>query len=956
MFAALALSTASAVLSPIPVTAVVAPSPISMIGGGVDGPVRINEFMADNAETLADQDGDDSDWAELLNATAAPVDLLGWGLSDDPADPFKWTFPSVTLQPGEYLVVFASDKNLTNPSGELHTNFKLTADGEWFGLTHPSGVVSSEYAPQFPPQTTDVSYGFDGTGTSFFVDPTPGTTNAGTVDGFVQDTEFDVDRGFFTAPFAVAITSDTEGATIRYTTDGSAPTETTGTVYTGPLWITETTVLRAIATKPNWAPTNVDTQTYVFLDQVVQQPAIVPGYPNPVYDVGAGNDVATHDYEMDPAVVNDPAYQDVVVPALESIPTLSVAVDPGQIFFGGFYDATDVEVECSIEVLYADDPAASHQSSAGIESHSHKRLKRSLRLNFRAEYGDAKFETDLFEKAPLNGDTALDEFDTLILRAGNNRSWARNWNPDKTTYVIDQFYRDSQIAMSGHGSRGTFVHLYINGLYWGLYNIVERSDEKFTSAYFDGAKEDWFAVSHGGVISGDAARWDYLKGQLTNKNMANAANYAELLEYLEPSDFSDYLILNWWTATGDWPTNNWYGGNRNPTSPLGATPHQFFAWDGEWSWDAPNGFANPSGQAHVHPDFESHKSGGPTIAKIWHAARANEEFMLLFADRVHEHTGPGGALDETVAKARLKVLTDFVYDAVVAESARWGDALSELFYPLRTRDVDWQNEVDALNQLMTGNGDVFIAALRAEGYYPSIDPPLYNHAGGAWFQGFELAMSDSSGTGTIHYTTNGTDPRLVGGAVSPAASTYTAPVQLLPGTSDVWSRTLSPTGEWSALTKGTFEFTPNPAIPYGCGFNPAGSLTLQAGEPAPGGTLFFGVDNPLGTQSPGSIALLSMALAPDAGFPCGIPVPGLGMSGPGAFGEILISLLAYESYFSGDAWTGAGNPAPVYVGLPDSPVLSGLTLFFQGLIIDPTAVPGVGVPFGLTSALALGIE
>ena len=123
-------------------------------------PLLISEFMAVNSHTLADMDGESSDWIEVHNPTDEPVQLDGWYLTDDAENLSRWEFPATHADAGEYLVVFASGKNRTDPTSELHTNFKLDSNGEYLALVQPDGVtVSHVYAPQFPAQQTDVSYG-----------------------------------------------------------------------------------------------------------------------------------------------------------------------------------------------------------------------------------------------------------------------------------------------------------------------------------------------------------------------------------------------------------------------------------------------------------------------------------------------------------------------------------------------------------------------------------------------------------------------------------------------------------------------------------------------------------------------------------------------------------------------------------------------------------------------------
>ncbi len=121
--------------------------------------IMISEFMASNNRSLLDEDGESPDWLELMNVGVAPVNLQGWHLTDDPDQLDQWSLPSFTLPPGGTLIVFASGKDRDNPTRPLHTNFRMDADGDYLGLTDREGAIVDEFAPQFPPQVTDVSYG-----------------------------------------------------------------------------------------------------------------------------------------------------------------------------------------------------------------------------------------------------------------------------------------------------------------------------------------------------------------------------------------------------------------------------------------------------------------------------------------------------------------------------------------------------------------------------------------------------------------------------------------------------------------------------------------------------------------------------------------------------------------------------------------------------------------------------
>jgi hypothetical protein len=139
--------------------------------------------------------------------------------------------------------------------------------------------------------------------------------------------------------------------------------------------------------------------------------------------------------------------------------------------------------------------------------------------------------------------------------------------------------------------------------------------------------------------------------------------------------------------------------------------------------------------------------------------------------------------------------------------------------------------------------------------------------------------------------------------------------------------------------------------PLGCGVNPADSLVVLSGNADLGQTLTVGVDNPLGTQGAGSIPVVFVTFAADPASPCGTLLPGLGMAGSGALGEVLIDLAGESLLFLGGPWAGPGVPAPIDLPIPELPALVGSQAFVQGALVDPVAAGGVGI--GLTNGLAL---
>ena len=192
----------------------------------------ISEFMASNSgsrtNSIRDEDGDSSDWIEIFNPGTNAVSLLGWFLTDTETNLTEWEFPDVTLLPNSYLVVFASQKNRTVVTGKLHTNFQLSKGGEYLALVDPATNVVSDFAPTYPAQTTDVSYGrdrADPTAVGFFTVPTPGAPNLSGGAGFAPDVKVSESSGTFTNSFLVQLSVDppNPNVEIRYTLNGQLP-------------------------------------------------------------------------------------------------------------------------------------------------------------------------------------------------------------------------------------------------------------------------------------------------------------------------------------------------------------------------------------------------------------------------------------------------------------------------------------------------------------------------------------------------------------------------------------------------------------------------------------------------------------------------------------------------------------------------------------------------------------
>lgn len=219
------------------------------------GALLISEVLASNTNGIVDENGAHSDWIEIHNTGPAPVNLKGWHLTDDPARPKRWEFPSVTLPAGGFLIVFASGKDRSSAGSPLHTDFSLAAEGEFIALTDEEGLEIDELVPPYPVMVPNVSWGFvPGSPTgerAYFYAPTPGAVNSLPSRASDQPV-ISVESRTFAAPFTVALSSPQPGAQIFYTLDGTQPTGASA-AYSAPLTISTSTRLRAIAYAPGMA-------------------------------------------------------------------------------------------------------------------------------------------------------------------------------------------------------------------------------------------------------------------------------------------------------------------------------------------------------------------------------------------------------------------------------------------------------------------------------------------------------------------------------------------------------------------------------------------------------------------------------------------------------------------------------------------------------------------------------
>ena len=691
-------------------------------------PLVINEFMARNGATIADDQGEYDDWIELYNLLDVPLDLAGMYLTDDLDEPTKWRFPAgrgdeTIISGNGYLLVWADEDVLDEPG--LHASFGLEADfGQEIGLFDKDGISLID-SIEFGGQVADVSFGREPEGSEnwFTLSPTPGWSNIDSYLGVIDEVGFSYEHGFYDGEIEVTLSCGTADVSIRYTTDYSAPTLTNGTTYTAgeSISINKTTCLRAGAFKAGWKPPLTGTQTYIYLDDVISQGAAPAGFPAMWGTVEA-------DYGMDPDVVNDPEYGPKLRSSLLSLPTLSIVTETDNLFESsrGIYpnplmEGTSWESPVSVEYFSFDD-AKDFQIDCGmrIQGGAFRRFdltrKKSFRLLFKKEYGAGKLEFPLFDYDK----GASESFDTITLRGGSNDGYS--WSSARLTeqYIRDEFGRSLQRATGNAGSHGTFMHLYLNGLYWGLYNAVERPDNSFSSTYYGGSKEDWDASNTGSYTNGDGSAWNSLLGKCRAGLEANSA-YQEIMGnnpdgsrnpaypvMIDTANYIDYLTINMWGGNGDWPHRNYWMGRLRGDESAG---FKFYCWDYEGT------IATPFAVTDKVSSISSQGVGEPHSY-----LKANAEYRLLFGDRLHRMFFNDGCMVSASVVGRYSELADWVEDAIVAESARWGDMHHHP--PLGHRE--WVTKRDGiLTSYLPTRSDVVLAQMRNNGFYPNVEAPVF---------------------------------------------------------------------------------------------------------------------------------------------------------------------------------------------------------------------------------------
>jgi hypothetical protein len=644
-------------------------------------------------ETDLDEDTPDSesDWIELYNTGAETVNLTGWSLTDDAEKPRKWYFPAGSSIPaGGYLIVMATGFNIGPPDGAtyLHTNFKLGKEGEYVGLVDAVGAVASAIAPAYPRQHAFYVYARTLFGSYVYGDTaTPGAANAGaTFSAITPPPVFSHLGGFHAASFPLQLASPDPAAVIRYTTDGRVPSETVGTGYSAPITLTAATTVRARCFKNGEIPSDTVTHTFLIAQSTARQTLPTLCFSgDPVltfYGPNASGGPANGEGIM---AIKGGSYVSDLWNNLGDMNAFNMPMQNGRHSErpAGFeyYPVSGVALRTEVGLRISGSgharPRYKLTAAPAVKFPPTQFVnKPSFNYYFRGELGESPQNYAFFPESRVT------LFEDMRLRAGKNDIS----NP----FIRDELMRRIFIGTGQKGSRGTFVSLYINGVWKGYYNLCEHLREAFMQQQH-GSAALWDVVQVGAFASGDSVHWNTTITFLRTNDLTVSATYAMAQEYVDVDNIADYVMCNAYAAMWDWPNNNWVAARER--APQGRW--RFYMWDAEGCFGADSrnpatydsfigdrdgdGVGSDTGTVRIDiGDAAATAANAPKdIRTFYTRLRSSPEFRLRFADRAQKHLFHGGCLTRESMQATYTMLRDLI-NPIMRETI--GSYMNESFY------------------------------------------------------------------------------------------------------------------------------------------------------------------------------------------------------------------------------------------------------------------------------------
>ncbi len=593
--------------------------------------IVINEYSCSNMNGYVDAYGENEDWVELYNTTASPIDLTNFYLSDKASNLLKWQIPSSTIPANGFLMVVASKRDAVT-GGELHPNFNLKqTQGEWIILANTFGAVVDSIKIVHPTKNGhSVGRSTNGAGDwKLFTTPTPNSSNVGAQEFYEPKPVMSLAPGFYTGTQTVILSCSNPSATIRYTTDGSNPTATSA-IYSSPISINSTTVLRAAAYGSN-EPSFIETNTY-FIDQNHTVP-VVSVCSEDVFDLVAnGNQSLQND-----------------IGSFELFEQDGTFIDEGEGDFNKhgndswYYDQRGFDFIMRDQYGHNDD--LDHQIFPEKSRTDFQRviLKPGASDNYPFEYGGAHIRDAFIHTLSIKADMLLDE---------------RTWRP---------------------------CVVYLNGQYWGVYEIREKADDHdYTDYYYDQDKfnlqylKTWGGTWQEYGAPNAQSDWDALRNYIMTNNMAPGPNFDYVKSQLKWASLCDYFMFNSYVVNQDWL--NWNTAWWRGLNPLGSKKKwRYTLWDMDATFGHyinytgipdPSANADPCNAENLpDPGSQGHTD---ILEKLINENPIVEQYYVTrYADLVNTHFSCDYM--ESLLDSMINILTPEMQGQI----NRWGGSIAE---------------------------------------------------------------------------------------------------------------------------------------------------------------------------------------------------------------------------------------------------------------------------------------
>lgn len=580
----------------------------------------------------------DPDWIEISNRGTETVNLAGYGLSDSLEEPFLFTFPEVSISPGEYKVIYTGETygDLSAPA------VKVAADGEDVYLTKANGYTCDIFhsGVQYPGTSAGRLSAGEDTSKYYFTSPTPGSTNSATAyKTYTQKPRFSRVGGYTESGTQIEILSET-GAVIYYTTDGSKPT-TESTRYTGPITITESTPIRCFAEADGKLPSELATENFLVEDKHDIPVLCISSDPKGLFSDSTG------------IMADGPGHTH----------------NPDDIPYKGanFWVLGEEEREISFEWFEADGTKGI-EFPAGLKifgSYSRAEDQKSVAIYMRGAYGVSEVTYPFFR------DYDVTTFSSLVLRISG-----QDWKYTKLRDAyFTQIVKDS-MDMDYMEYRPCAV--YINGEYWGLYNLREKLNEDYIVSHHPGAEKGKIDIIKGNSIQQAGTNDDFeeLRQWVKSHSLADQENYEYFCSRFDVDQYMDYIIVECFF-------NNTDSGNVRFWRDYNSNKYRTMLFDLDWGM-----FSSTYHYNWIEEYFheKGHGMGRSFYTTFSRGLLENPEWKKKFIERFAYHLNNTFSLEYTMPL--LDAMEAEIKNEIPRQKERWGEP------------GNWEGQLKTLRRIM----------------------------------------------------------------------------------------------------------------------------------------------------------------------------------------------------------------------------------------------------------------